>query len=44
MPTYAENVQSDRGLALAPEVPVAVTSADFLDRRDPVLARALGDL
>jgi hypothetical protein len=36
--------ESDRRLALAPDVPVAVTSKDFLAGRDPVLTRALRGL
>jgi hypothetical protein len=36
--------ESDRRLAVAPDVPVAVTSADFRAGRDPVLTRALRGL
>jgi hypothetical protein len=36
--------ESDRRLAVGPEVPVAVTSTDFLAGRDPVLERALRGL
>jgi hypothetical protein len=41
MTTYAENAVSYRRFALAPDVPVAMTSADFPAQRDRVLARAL---
>lgn len=34
----------DRRLAVEPDIPVGVTSADFRARRDPVLARALRGL
>jgi hypothetical protein len=36
--------ESDRRLAVAPDVPIAVTSADFFAERDPVLDRALRGL
>ncbi len=34
-------VPGDRRLAVEPDVPVALTAADFFAGRDPVLARAL---
>jgi C-terminal processing protease CtpA/Prc len=36
--------RSDRRLAVAPDVRVDLTSADYFSRRDPVLARALAGL